>query len=103
VIVAAALAAALSPASAVAAHSSQQAGLPLPADAAAEGPSGGATTIESLGQEGRPWLAFPGFSGEPEHFHAPPPIGTFAFGSSPVGPALHKVWRQPLATLATWA
>jgi hypothetical protein len=35
-------------------------------------------------------------------FHAPAPVGAAALVTSPVGPALHAVWRRPLATLATW-
>ena len=49
-----------------------------------------------------PWLAFAGFWGELQYFHAPAPIGTLRFGTSPVGPAYHDVWQAPLATLATW-
>ena len=79
-----------------------QAGLPFPADAVTEGPGSGQTTIERVGEDGPPWLAFPGFWGELQYFHAPPPVGTVPFGTAPVGPAFHAVWQRPLATLATW-
>jgi hypothetical protein len=79
-----------------------EAGLPLPADAVEEGAGSGQTTIERVGEGGQAWVSFPGFWGELEYFHAPPPIGTVQFGTSPVGPAFHAVWRQPLATLTTW-
>ena len=87
----------------------EQAGLPLPADVAAPGPTVGprrlSTTAGELAEvsDGSPgWIAFPGFWGELEYFSAPAPIGTVPFGTSPVGPAFHGVWREPLATLATW-
>ena len=86
-----------------------QAGLPLPADVVAEGPSAGpkrlgveTTDIERLEAESPSWISFPGFWGELEYFSAPPPIGTMPFGPSPVGPGFHAVWQQPPATLATW-
>jgi hypothetical protein len=54
-------------------------------------------------EDGSPrWIGFPGFSGELQYFTAPPPIGMQVFGTSPVGPAFHAVWREPLATLETW-
>jgi hypothetical protein len=87
----------------------QQAGLPLPADVAARGPAAGRKRLglEPAGIEpvsdGEPgWIAFPGFWGELQYFNAPPPVGTQIFGTSPVGPAFHDVWQEPLATLATW-
>jgi hypothetical protein len=87
----------------------QQAGLPLPADVAAPGPAAGRKRLglEPAGlrtiTDGSPsWVAFPGFWGELEYFSAPAPIGTVPFGTSPVGPAFHEVWREPLATLAGW-
>jgi hypothetical protein len=87
----------------------QQAGLPLPADVAASGPAIGPKrlgltppTLEQVDDGSPSWIAFPGFWGELQYFNAPPPIGTVVFGTSPVGPAFHAVWRHPLATLATW-
>ena len=87
----------------------QQSGLPLPADVTAEGPAAGPAGlgIETIGIErvtpDEPtWIQYPGFWGEFEYFHAPDPIGTVPFGTSPVGPAFHDVWKHPLATLATW-
>jgi hypothetical protein len=86
-----------------------QAGLPLPDDhagaAAAAGPSAlGAepTAIERIDGASPSWLSFPGTWGEFQYFHAPSPVGTILFGLSPVGPALHDVWVDPLGTLATW-
>lgn len=87
----------------------QQAGLPLPADVAAPGPVAGPKRlgVQPAGiatiAEGSPhWVAFPGFWGELEYFSAPAPIGTVPFGTSPVGPAFHEVWQEPLATMAGW-
>ena len=87
----------------------QQAGLPLPADVAARGPAAGRkrlglepAELEPVDDGSPRWVAFPGFWGELQYFNAPPPIGTQVFGTSPVGPAFHSVWREPLATLETW-
>ena len=87
----------------------QQAGLPLPADVAGLGTVLGpkrlglvAAEVEPVTDESPAWIRFPGFWGELEYFNAPPPIGTIPFGTSPVGPAFHAVWREPLATLAGW-
>ena len=87
----------------------QQAGLPLPADVAASGPVAGPKRlgVQPAGiatiAEGSPrWMAFPGFWGELEYFSAPAPIGTVPFGTSPVGPAFHEVWQEPLATMGGW-
>jgi len=87
----------------------QQAGLPLPADVAADGPAAGPerlegerTAVEKITASAPAWIAFPGFWGELEYFSAPSPIGTVRFGTSPRGPAFHAVWQAPVATLATW-
>jgi hypothetical protein len=87
----------------------QQAGLPLPADVAALGPVAGPkrlgvtpARIATIADGSPSWVAFPGFWGELEYFNAPAPIGTVAFGTSPVGPAFHDVWDEPLTTLAGW-
>jgi len=87
----------------------QQAGLPLPADVAAPGPTGGprrhadeALPIERIDEGSPSWTAYPGFWGELEYFHAPAPVGTVPFGTSPVGPAFHPAWRDPLGTIAAW-
>jgi hypothetical protein len=88
----------------------QQAGLPLPADVAAEGTAGGpaglglpeSVAIRRVRPEEPAWIRYPGFWGELEYISAPAPIGTAPIGPSPVGPALHTVWQRPLATLATW-
>jgi hypothetical protein len=54
-------------------------------------------------EDGHPsWVAFQGFWGELQYFHAPAPIGTVVFGTSPNGPAYHAVWADPLGTLAGW-
>jgi hypothetical protein len=87
----------------------QQSGLALPVDYAFAGPiagppgSGGEVMpIHWLGDDGPSWVQFPGYWGEQQYFHAPPPIGTVASGNSPVGPAFHAEWNDPLATIATW-
>ncbi|HSE80603.1 MAG TPA: hypothetical protein VLA87_02780 [Gaiellaceae bacterium] len=87
----------------------EQAGLPLPADVAADGPAAGPARpgvepadIERVSDDSPSWIAFPGFWGELQYFNAPPPVGTQVFGTSPVGPAFHAVWQEPLATLESW-
>jgi hypothetical protein len=83
-------------------------GLPLPVDYAFAGPTAGpagsggaAMTVEPIGD--RPnWVRFPGYWGEAQFFHAPTPVGTVALGNSPVGPAFHPEWSDPLGVLATW-
>jgi hypothetical protein len=87
----------------------EQAGLPLPADVAAPGPAVGPkrlgvtpAVIETVAEGSPEWIGFPGFWGELEYFSAPAPIGTIPFGASPVGPAFQEVWREPVATLASW-
>jgi hypothetical protein len=87
----------------------QQAGLPLPADAAGRGTALGPKRLglvparmEPVTDAAPAWIRFPGFWGELQYFSAPQPIGTRPFGTSPVGPAFHAVWREPLATLETW-
>jgi hypothetical protein len=59
--------------------------------------------IHKLGDDRPSWLGFPGFWGELQYFHAPPPIGSVAFATSPVGPAYHADWGDPLGAMATWA
>jgi hypothetical protein len=83
--------------------------LPLPLDHAFAGPTAGppgtGTTVMPVQQidDNLPsWVRFPGFWGELQYFHAPAPVGTVAFGTSPVGPAHHAEWTDPLGTLATW-
>jgi hypothetical protein len=82
--------------------------LPPPADHMVDGSvtgppasDGPATPIHMIG-DNTPWVDFDGFWGEYQYFHAPAPIGTVPFGTSPVGPAQHQVWMHPLATIATW-
>lgn len=84
-------------------------GLPLPVDYAFAGPSAGppgsggsVMPVEQIADDVPSWVRFPGFWGELQYFHAPAPIGTVAFGTSPVGPAFHAEWTDPLATLASW-
>jgi hypothetical protein len=48
------------------------------------------------------WIGFPGTFGEAQYFHGPAPIGTVALGASPVGPAFHALWADPLGTIAAW-
>jgi hypothetical protein len=82
--------------------------LDLPVDYAggetASGPAAfGADVTSITAINGGPnWVSFPGFWGELQWFKAPPPIGTVFVGTSPVGPAQHLVWADPLGTLATW-
>jgi hypothetical protein len=65
--------------------------------------AGGTFTHIRAIEDGHPsWVAFPGFWGELQYVHAPPPIGTFPFGTSPPGPADHTIWGNPLGTMAGW-
>jgi hypothetical protein len=84
-------------------------GLPLPVDYAFPGPtagplgSGGAVmAVQPIDDHGPSWVRFPGYWGEAQYFHAPAPVGTVMLGNSPVGPAFHPEWSDPLGTLATW-
>jgi hypothetical protein len=88
----------------------RQSGLALPNDYFVQvGPAAGParlgavpTTLERIGDGSDPaWVAFPGIWGEVQYFSGPS-VGTVPLGFSPVGPAFHDVWRNPLATLATW-
>ncbi len=63
----------------------------------------GTTAIDRLHDNSPRWLRFPGAWGEAQYVHAPDPIGTVPFGTSPVGPALHEVWVDPLGTIAGYA
>ena len=84
-------------------------GLPLPSDyafggGAVAGPpeaDGRVAPIHKIGDVGPAWVAFPGFWGELQYFHAPGI--TAPLGTSPVGPAYHKVWLDPLGELAKWS
>jgi hypothetical protein len=76
--------------------------LPLPLDFAFAGVRGKVLAIQQLGAQAPAWVRFPGYWGESQYFHAPPPIGSIAFGTSPVGPAFQAVWRDPLKTIASW-
>lgn len=88
----------------------QAVGLPLPVDRSFDGgeiagpvEAGGTFTHVREIEDGHPaWVAFDGFWGELQYFHAPAPIGTVVFGTSPRGPAYHAVWVDPLGTLAGW-
>ena len=87
----------------------QRNGLPLPIDFAFAGPIAGpreaggtVMRVRDIGDDAPNWLQFPGFWGELQFFHAPAPVGTVPFGTSPVGPAFHAEWTDPLGTLAAW-
>jgi len=89
----------------------QQLLLPLPQDVAtgageSAGPPGTRGAVSPIDKidDGHPsWVSFPGFWGESQYFHAPAPVGTVALGTSPVGPAYHAIWADPLGTMATWS
>jgi hypothetical protein len=64
--------------------------------------TGGDTTLMKVASDDTEgWLAFPGTWGEIQTFHSPLTL-TVPFGTSPVGPAFHRVWDEPLPTLASW-
>jgi len=77
----------------------RQHGLPLPVDYAGVGEID--TPLLERINDGDGWAAFPGFWGELQYFHSPF-TGTIPFGTAPVGPAFHKLWTDPLATIAGW-
>jgi hypothetical protein len=88
----------------------RQAGLPLPTDykgtASSSGPAalGSETTSIARIADGSPsWVSFPGTWGELQYLHADPlGSGASPSGTSPVGPAQHAVWSDPLTTMASW-
>jgi hypothetical protein len=47
------------------------------------------------------WMAFGGTWGEDQYVHVPG-FTTLRYGTAPVGPALHALWRRPLATPLAW-
>jgi hypothetical protein len=57
------------------------------------------TAIEVVHQEPL-WLWFPGTWGETQYVHAPAPLGTLPFGTSPVGPRYQDEWIDPVGTIA---
>jgi hypothetical protein len=48
------------------------------------------------------WMHFPGGWGEDQWVRFPD-VEPLRFGQGPVGPAFHKLWRQPFATPLGWA
>jgi len=58
------------------------------------------TAIERVRDREPSWLRFPGTWGETQYVHAPPPLGTLPFGTSPVGPAFQDEWNDPVGTIA---
>jgi len=82
-----------------------QSHLPLPSDYAFGTPATNADErpvmpIRKIDDAHPNWVGFPGFWGELQYFHAP--VGTFALGTSPVGPAYHDDWDDPLGKMASW-
>jgi hypothetical protein len=47
------------------------------------------------------WMAFAGAWGEAQYVHFPE-NEPFAFEFGPRGPAFHRLWRQPVATVLSW-
>lgn len=88
------------------------AGLPLPNDyaggegAVAAGPAAfgaEATSIDRVSDSSPAWIAFPGTWGELQYLFAQPlGLPPQPSGMSPLGPAQHAVWTDPLGTLAVW-
>ncbi len=62
----------------------------------------GTTAIERVHDNAPRWLRFPGTWGETQYVHAPAPIGTVPFGTSPVGPRFQDDWLDPLGTIDTY-
>ena len=87
----------------------RQIGLPLPVDYAVPGTTSGpaglateTTRVKLINDDTEGWLAFPGTWGEAQYFHSPL-TGTLPLGTSPVGPAFHAIWADPLGTQARWS
>jgi hypothetical protein len=86
-------------------------GLPAPVDRSfTGGQTLGPATIDGLtptavrlvNSSNAPWIGFAGTWGEDQVFHAPPPIGTVTFGTSPASPANTALWQTPLAVIGSW-
>jgi hypothetical protein len=85
-------------------------GLPAPVDRAGAGQMLGPetvagvtpTTVRLVNRWATPWVGFAGTWGEDQVFHAPPPIGTVTFDTSPPSPALQALWKTPLAVVGSW-
>lgn len=85
-------------------------GLPAPVDRSGAGQSFGPasvagvdpTAIRRVGSRRPAWIRFAGTWGEDQVFHAPPPIGTQVFLTSPISPPYQQVWRLPLTAFAQW-
>jgi hypothetical protein len=85
-------------------------GLPAPVDRSGAGRSLGPasvagvdpTAIRRVGSRRPGWIRFRGRWGEDQVFHAPPPIGTQVFLSSPISPPYQQVWKLPLTTFSQW-
>jgi hypothetical protein len=85
-------------------------GLPAPVDRAGAGQMLGPETVAGVtptavrlvNRWGTPWIGFAGTWGEDQVFHAPPPIGTVTFDTSPASPALQALWKTPLAVVGSW-
>jgi len=58
------------------------------------------TALEQLHEKKPKWLRFPGTWGQTQYVHAPAPLGTIPFGTSPVGPAFQTEWDDPVGTIA---
>ena len=85
-------------------------GLPAPVDRSGAGQSFGPasvagvdpTAIRRVGSNRPAWIRFAGTWGEDQVFHAPPPIGTQVFLSSPLSPPFQATWTAPLMTFSQW-
>ncbi len=85
-------------------------GLPAPVDRAGAGQVLGPSTVDGVtptavrlvNRRATPWVGFAGTWGEDQVFHAPPPIGTVTFLTSPASPASTALWKTPLAVIGSW-
>jgi hypothetical protein len=85
-------------------------GLPAPVDRSGAGQSFGPasvtgvepTAIRRVGSTRPAWIRFAGTWGEDQVFHAPPPIGTQVFLTSPISPPYQQLWKLPLTAFAQW-
>ena len=86
-------------------------GLPAPVDRSGDGARygpadlAGVTHTEirfSTAYAPIPWMRFAGTWGEDQVFHAPAPIGTVTFGTSPNSPANTALWKTPLPIISGW-
>jgi hypothetical protein len=57
--------------------------------------------VVRVGASSPSWMAFQGTWGEDQYIHFPD-VAPLRYGTGPVGPAFHALWRRPVATVLSW-